>query len=77
VSEWVKLCLLEHTSNNFEPKILFIPKTISPSLTYPNLIVQTFNKTQGNFVFSPPIFLAIDTANLHLHNKEDEGIEEV
>ncbi len=44
-SEWVKLYLFEHTSQNLEPEIFFITKTVSLSLNDADLIIQPLHKT--------------------------------
>ncbi len=55
VIEWVDSYLLEHTGEDFEPKIFLIPQTIGPSLDDPDFVVEPFNEPERDFVFWPAV----------------------
>ncbi len=40
----------QHTREDFEAEVLFIPKSVGPSLNDADLVVDPFNKAQGQLV---------------------------
>src|SRR5450432_1641604 len=63
-----RLDLGQHAGEDFEPQVLFVPDAVCPPLEHADLVVQTFHKTQRDFVLrfavgGDPLPVALDHAS--------------